>query len=390
MTGPSAWALGWLLATSALAGSDPDALHQSPVLEDQAQAEAAAALQEALSVIAQGYVDPVDLDALYRAAVDGMLGHLDRRQGFAANASYGPDEPDPYDELARGVYQGIGVELLAVPGHSLLVLDVYEQGPAHEAGLRAGEAIIAMGGVAFYGRTPPEMYETAASLSGKTVNLEVLDAAGHSRTLSVTPGSFHVPAVRVVTGGPTAVIRVAHFGHGTAEALGRTLAELDTDSVVLDLRDNPGGLLEEAVAAADHFLERDSVIGLVRRRDHEERPLMARAAPSYHGQVALLVNAGTASVAELFSAALQEQGRAVLVGTPTAGQGSSAMVHQLSTGLRVRLLDATYRSPAGRSWAGTGLWPDVLVDVVPMVTTSPLAPPPDPQLEAAASVVGPR
>ncbi len=391
MTGPCAWALLALVASPSLADPDADALRQSDVLAPDADAtESAAALEEALKLIGAHYVDPVDTNALYRAAIDGMLAHLDQLQGFQANGSYGVDEPDPYDELARGVYQGIGVELLAVPGHSLLVLDVYQGGPAAVAGLRAGEAIISMGGISFYGRTPPEMYETAASLSGRPVALEVLDRAGVSRALTVTPGEFRVPAVRVVTDGPTVVIRVAHFGQGTAEVLAQTLSRLGEAPVVLDLRDNPGGLLEEAVAAADLFLEADSVVGMVRRRDQEERLLMARTPVSFSAPMALLVNAGTASVAELFGAALQEQGRAVLVGTPTAGRACGADVHQLSTGLRVRLLDATFRSPQGRSWAGTGLWPDVLVDVVPMVTTSPLAPPPDPQLEAASSVVGAR
>lgn len=390
MTGPCVWALLALTATPAAAGSDADALRQSDVLDDVERTESAAALQEALALIGTAYVDPVDGDALYRAAVDGMLAHLDQLQGFEANASYAATDPDPYDAFARGLYQGIGVELLAVPGHSLLVLDVYEDGPADRVGLKPGEAIIAMGGVSFYGRTPPEMYKTAASLSGRPVALEVLDGTGKARALTVTPGEFRVPSVRLTADSPTVVLRVAHFGEGTAELLGKTLAKLGPVPVVLDLRDNPGGLLEEAVAAADLFLESGSVLGLVRRRDQDEQPLMARTPVAFGAPVALLVNAGTASVAELFGAALQEQGRALLVGTPTAGRACGADVHELSTGLRIRLLDATYRSPQGRSWAGTGLWPDVLVDVVPMVTTSPLAPPPDPQLEAAASVVGPR
>ncbi len=391
MTGPCTWALLTFLAAPTLAGSEADPLHQSDVLAPSAaSAEAAADLEEALRVIRSAYVDPVDSQALYRAAVDGMLAHLNQLQGFESNISYGTTDPDPYDALSRGLHQGIGLELLAVPGHSLLVLDVYEDGPADQAGLRPGEAIIAMGGISFYGRTPPEMYETASSLSGQEVVLEVLGTNGQARSLRVAPGEFQVPAVQVTTDNPTVVVRLAHFGHGTAELLAQTLADLGPVPIVLDLRDNPGGLLEEAVASADLFLESGSVLGMVQRRDQVEQPLMARSPEAFGGPVALLVNAGTASVAELFSAALQEQGRAVLVGTPTAGRACGADVHALSTGLRIRLLDATYRSPQGRSWAGTGLWPDILVDVVPMVTTSPLAPPPDPQLEAAASVVGAR
>lgn len=393
MRGICAWAWLALVSPSAVAGPEADALHRSSALQEDSAAEggeAAADLQEALELIAGSYVDPVDRDALYRAAVDGMLAHLDAQQGFHGNASYGPEDPDPWQELAQGIYQGIGVELLAVPGHSLLLLDVYEGGPASREGLKPGEAIVAMGGVSFYGRTPPEMYETAARLSGRPLALEVVDREGRSRELTVAPGPFHVPAVRIIAESPTVVVRVAHFGQGTAEALAATLARLGPVPIVLDLRDNPGGLVEEAVAAADLFIEADAVLGMVRRRSEAERPLMARTPASHTGPMALLVNAGTASVAELFASALQEQGRAILVGTPTAGRACGADVHQLSSGLRVRLLDATYRSPQGRSWAGTGLWPDVLVDVVPMVTTSPLAPPPDPQLEAAASVVGSR
>jgi carboxyl-terminal processing protease len=359
--------------------------------EQVSRAEAAAALQEALALVASSYVDEVDPDTLYQAAVAGMLAHLDQLQGFPGNASFAADQPDPFQELVQGVYQGIGVELMAVPGKSLLVMEVYDNGPAWNAGLQAGEAIIAMGGLSFYGRTVPEMYQTAARLSGRPVELEVIDFSGEIRLITVAPGEFVVPGVRLISESSTvAVVRVAHFGQGTAEALAQMLGQLGPCPVVLDLRDNPGGLLEEAVATADLFLEADSILGMVRRRDTAERPLMARTPAVHTDGLAVLVNAGTASVAELFASALQEQGRAVLVGTPTAGRASGAEIHELSDGMRIRLLAETYRSPQGRTWAGTGLWPDVLIDVVPLITISPLALPPDPQLEAATRVVATR
>ncbi len=385
------WAVLALVASPVQADPEGSELHHSSDLAPApGSQDAAEALQEALALITSSYVEPVEQEALYLAAINGMLAHLDQLQGFPGNASYGPDEADPAQALSRGLHTGIGVELLAVPGHSLLVLDVYEGSPAWVQGLKPSEAIIAMGGVPFKGRTPPEMYSIAARFSGHPVDLEVIDLSGSARTLTVAPGEFLVPGVRIMTESSPTVVRLAHFGQGTAEALEATLKDLGPVPLVLDLRDNPGGILEEAVASADLFLEADSVLGLVRRRNEVERPLLARTTPLHTASMAILVNAGTASVAELFAAALQEQGRAILVGTPTAGRACGTDVHELSTGLRIRLLDAAYRSPHGRSWAGSGLWPDVLIDVVPMVTTSPLSPPPDPQLEAAAKVVGPR
>ncbi len=380
-----------LISALTLAHADPgaDALREPAGLATESAA-AAEQIQRALDLITSTYVYDVDSAALSRAAIGGMLSLLDERQGYVANGVYAPGEPDPWDTLERGVHQGIGVELLAVPGHGLLVLDVYEDGPAWAAGLVPGEAVVAMGGVSFAGQAPPEMYAVAQRLSGAPVDLEVIDASGQGRRVQVQPGEFRVPAVRTTGEGRPTVIRVAHFGRGTAGQLAEALAPVTGQAVVLDLRDNPGGMLEEALAAADLFLAPDSVLGTEVRRGHPERVLMARSEPVHGGTVAVLVNRGTAGVAELFSVALQEQGRAVLVGTPTAGRACGEDVHELDGGLRILLLDATFLSPHGRSWSGTGLWPDVLVEVVPIVTPSPLAPPPDLQLEAATGVVGAR
>ncbi len=380
-----------LISVLAISHADPgaEALREPAGLEPQTSA-AAETIQEAIDLISRTYVHETDLDALTRAAIAGMLAHLDETQGHSGNGVYGPDEIDPWEALERGIHQGIGVELLAVPGHGLLVLDVYEGGPAWTAGLVPGEAIVAMGGVSFSGQAPPEMYAVAQRLSGTPVDLEVIDARGERRLVAVQPGEFRVPAVRIMGNGNPTVIRVAHFGRGTAGQLSAALIGLGDRPVVLDLRDNPGGLLEEALASADLFLAPDSVLGTEVRRGRPERVLMARSEPLHTANVAVLVNRGTAGIAELFSVALQEQGRGVLVGTPTAGRASGADMHELEGGLRILLLDATFRSPHGRSWSGTGLWPDVLVEVVPMVTPSPLAPPPDLQLEAASGLVGAR
>lgn len=338
------------------------------------------AIEETIQLIEEHWVGEVDREALYRAAVDGMLEHLDALGGASGNRALDPRQLVEYRAALEGVHSGIGVEFVIIPGQGLLVTEVFDGSPAHRAGVERGEAIVAVNGTPLQGLSAPAILSQARASDGARVVLDLVLADGKRRQAVVERGSYRTPPVRLLVGAPAPVVRVTALTEGAAAAVAAALQS--HDAAVLDLRDDAVGTEGEAVALADVFLEPGTVIGTAESSQGARRTLVATRT-AWTGRLVVLVNQGTAGPAELVVAALRDHQRATVVGTRTGGVGGARNLHEAECGLTLLLSDTAWRSPHGLAWDGMGLLPDYLVDASPPFMLSPLAAPPDLQLDAA-------
>ncbi len=342
-------------------------------------------VERAADAMETHWVGEIDSEAMTRAAVRGMLEYLDSQQGHPGNALLSSD-----DMPHVGWRQGIGVEYLALPGHGMLVTQVFDASPAAQAGIAPGDTVIAMGAWSFAGRSRPEIHAIVLQQADPTVNpaldLEVASAEGMRRRVALVRGPFQIAPVRSMSRARVPTLRIHHFATGTAKAI-QTALEGGFDCLVLDLRDNPGGSLEEAVESAGLFLPPGAVVAKLSHREGNDEPLTARSEPVQGGPVAILVNGGTSQMAELFTAALQKQGRAMVVGVPTAGVGGIAQEHVLGDDMHLWIVDTQLHGPRGDAWSGEGLQPDVVVSGSRATMVSLHSAPPDLQLEAATRML---
>ncbi len=326
-----------------------------------------------LRIVRENYVDEVDESRLIRGAVRGMLAELDPHSSFL--------DPDAHKEMqidTRGEFHGLGIEISKRRDGAIEVVSPIEGTPAWRAGIRAQDQIVAI--------CPTEPPEDWKEPCRSTKNMDLHEAVALMRgkrgtkiTIEVFREGFEKPepftierdVVRVVSVDGRLLepgygyVRVRSFQERTAEDLHGLLAKLveqngrALDGLVLDLRDNPGGLLDQAVRVADEWLA-DGLIVYTKGRDAAERQEF-RAAPDSEGgyPMVVLVNAGSASASEIVAGALQDHHRALLLGTQTFGKGSVQTVYPLQDRSGLRLTTALYYTPSGRSIQEVGIVPDI-------------------------------
>ena len=364
--------LGWSLAVY---GQEP-----SP--------EGAAALQEAVTLIEAHLPDHADADQLYRAALQGMVDHLNTPSGAQAHAVLTAQEYAHTAAWRRGDREGIGAFYEILPGRGLRMDAVFSGGPAAAAGLRRGDVVVGINGHPFTGLGQDAIFQLSqVEAQRASVALDV--ARGPEiRRLEIQRGRYRIPSVQQHPERADC-LEVRFFGEGAAARLAELLQQLrPEDGLVLDLRDNQGGLLEEALAAASLFLAEGEVVLIQRSPGAGDEPRVASGRRQrWAGKVGVLVNERTAGVAEAFTAALQDHQIASVFGTRTAGVAAEPSFYRLSSGLVLQLADTTLRAPSGRTWGGLGLTPDVWVEPL---SDSPAWILPDVQLDTIYRyVVGP-
>lgn len=326
---------------------------------DPAPAPRAGVIDEAAERIAADAARPVEPEALERAAVEGML----RTLGDRWSAYYGAGEFTSFQDSLEGRYSGVGVWLRSGPGGGVEVGSVQPRSPAADAGLRAGDALVRVGDRDV--RTA-DVGSVARSLRGEpdSVVALVVRRAGVSITLTMTRAPLTTDDVTVERlRGEIFRVRVSAFTRGVGREVRAALetgAQRHSGGVVLDLRDNPGGLLDEAVEVASAFLDGGPVVSY-ERRGRPPRTLDAAAGGDMTTRVVVLVSSTTASAAEMVAAALQDRNRAVVVGSQTFGKGSVQEPSRLSDGSAIELTVGRYLTPSGRGIDGIGVEPDVLV-----------------------------
>ena len=314
----------------------------------------------------EGEVDRAALDQAGAKAIADAVG--DRWTTY-----FTPEEWASLQRATEGQYTGIGVTIRSTDD-ALFIREVYEGSPAARAGLKAGESIVAVGGVPVATRGPVKSRNAILGKPGTDVVLKVQSPGGGTRSVTVTRGDVTVPMVqaRMVTapnGTKVAYIELDRFEKGAGEQVRQQAMRLIGDGakgVVLDLRGDPGGLLGEAVAVSGDFLEPGKVVVSTSGRASPTRELKADGDPIPADiPVAVLVDGASASASEIVAGALKDYGRAVVVGQPTFGKSKVQVTQQTSDGGAVRVTSASYRTPKGTDIGNGGVKPDVRAEDAP-------------------------
>jgi carboxyl-terminal processing protease len=330
--------------------------------DDSSAPSSQGVIDEAADRIVAKAARPVEREALERAAVEGML----RALGDRWSTYYGRSEFTSFQAALEGRYSGVGLWLRGSTtgaGGNVEVGSVQPGSPAEKAGVQAGDVLLSVNDNDVTSADVPTVAGLLRGTESSTVRVAVRRGSA-TRSVVLTRATFTTDDVTVerLSGG-IARVAVAAFTRG----VGRDVAEVldvelggSTGGVVLDLRDNPGGLLDEAVAVASVFLDGGPVVS------YERRGKAPETLEAFHGgdvstPLVVLVNPSTASAAEVVAAALQDRNRAVVVGTRTYGKGSVQEPSTLSDGSALELTVGRYLTPAGRSIDGVGVEPDVVV-----------------------------
>ena len=318
---------------------------------------------EIFGKIKSGYVEEIDDSQLLNDAIKGMLDGLDPHTVYL--------DPDSFREMnidTHGEFGGLGLEVTMENGVIRIVAPI-DDTPAHKAGLKSGDLIISMDGVQVKGLS---LGESVSLMRGKPGSEIVLTIVRKDR-----PEPFEVTLKRAIiqlesvraelleTG--FGYVRVIQFQIGTATSLRQQLARLAREAgtalkgLVLDLRDNPGGVLDGAIQVSDTFL-RDGLIVSTRGRAEDSEVTFSASPKDYLNDAPLvvLVNGGSASASEIVAGALQDHGRALILGTTTFGKGSVQTILPMLNGAALKLTTARYYTPNDRSIQATGITPDVV------------------------------
>lgn len=322
-------------------------------------------IQQAYDEIMSASVDPPDSQQLARAAIKAMVKAL--REGEDPYALYySPKGYRSFQEFTTGEFSGIGVWLKDKEG-KLEIVSVLPSTPAKRSGLEAGDLILEVEGE----EIDPERVDEAAEMikgpAGTEVNL-LVDRSGEKLTFEITRAAIELPNLQAkMTEDDVGHIRLLSFGRRAGEQVKREVRRLVRDGakgIVLDLRDNGGGLFSEAIEVASAFIE-DGEIVIYRDGKDDDITYEAEGEAFEDLPVVVLVNEGTASSSEIVAGAMQDRDRAVIIGTETYGKGSVQEVVPLADASAVKVTTAAYLTPSGKSLDGRGIVPDVEIDADP-------------------------
>jgi carboxyl-terminal processing protease len=305
---------------------------------------------QVLAIVQKTYAEPVDIDqAVYEGAIPGMLRVLDPHSNFFDKRQFAL-----LREEQRGRYYGVGMQVAPQSGQTIVVVP-FVGSPAYKAGIRPGDVILQVDGKPCKGLTTPQVADLLKGPKGTVVHITIgREGWGKPLEITVTRAEIPRPGVDFYTMLKPGVgyIRMSAFNETTAEELAEALKKLDVahlDGLVLDLRGNPGGLLNQAVEVADMFLQKGQLIVSHRGRASAEHRYVA-----IHGNrgvdvpLVVLINGQTASASEIVSGALQDHDRALIVGETSFGKGLVQTVSQLSYATGLALTTARYYTPSGR------------------------------------------
>ncbi|MCC0078265.1 MAG: S41 family peptidase [Rhodobacter sp.] len=323
------------------------------------------------------YVTEVDTGHLIEAAINGMLNSLD------PHSSYLP--PDDYEDMrvqTRGAFGGLGIEITQQDGYVRVITPI-DDTPAAHAGVQPGDVITHVDGVSLLGLTLPEAVDLMRGPVGSEIIITVLrEGVTEPFDLSIIRDTIRIRAVRSRIEGNIAVLRVTTFNEQTYDNLETQLQEAidelggidNLQGVVLDLRNNPGGLLVQAIRVSDAFLDRGEIVSTRGRDEAEGERHNATPGDLIDGRpMVVLINGGSASASEIVAGALQDHRRAVVVGERSFGKGSVQSLIPLRGDGAMRLTTALYYTPSGRSIQALGVSPDIVVHQ-PVPTDTATAP----------------
>ena len=321
------------------------------------------------------YVEEVDDAELIEAAIQGMLSSLDPHSTFLSPKAYGEMQVH-----TRGQFGGLGIEVTMENG-LVKVVSPIDDTPAHRAGIQPGDFIIGIDGEQVFGLTLGEAVDRMRGPVKSEIVITV-QRGGVEQPFDVTiiRDVIRIRSVKSRAEGDVAFIRVTSFNEQTDSGVEKAMRELNDEigdslkGLVLDLRNNPGGLLDQAVAVSDAFLEKGEIVSTRGRGSRGGQRFNARAGDIAEGlPIVVLINGGSASASEIVAGALQDHRRAIILGTRSFGKGSVQTVIPLPGEGAMRLTTARYYTPSGRSIQATGIEPDIFVDAGTIEITSDAA-----------------
>jgi carboxyl-terminal processing protease len=345
-------------------------------------------LAEVLDRVEREYVNPVDDHQMLTAAIRGMVSSLDPYSAYL--------DGDEYDEIkisSSGQYSGVGIEVSMEDGQ-VVVVSPFEGSPAQEAGIRSGDVIATIDGVPVNSTTLADTIGRMRGKEGTAVKIGVM-REGNTEPVVFTLKRSRVQLHSVKAELPEkgfGYVRIAQFTETTGDELHESLQALRQRNgaplrgLVLDLRNNPGGVLEAAVAVSDAFLDAGLIVSAKGRTPDSKFEMSATPGDELKGApIVVLVNGGSASAAEIVAGALKDNHRATLMGRTTFGKGSVQTVMPLSGDRAIKLTTSLYYTPSGASINHRGIAPDIELERDPKPPAVP--PKPDaPLLERDAEV----
>ncbi|MEO1139001.1 MAG: S41 family peptidase [Pseudomonadota bacterium] len=312
------------------------------------------------------YVEEVDEADLIEAAINGMLTSLDPHSSYLS-----PDDAADMRVQTRGEFGGLGIEVTQEDGFVKVVSPI-DGTPADNAGIEAGDFITHVDGESVLGLTLDEAVEMMRGPVGSEIIITVArEGEAEPFDISIVRDTIKLTAVRVRTEQQSVVLRVTTFNDQTFKNLESGLAEQieeagginSINGIVLDLRNNPGGLLTQAIKVSDAFLEKGEIVSTRGRAPEDGERFNATAGDLTAGKpIVVLINGGSASASEIVAGALQDHRRAIVVGTKSFGKGSVQTVMPLRGDGAMRLTTARYYTPSGRSIQALGVSPDIVVE----------------------------
>lgn len=351
-----------ILATTQIAG---------PLLAQEAENKASVYEQldlfgDIFERIRAQYVEEVEPEELIEAAIDGMLTSLDPHSSYLS-----PDDAEQMRVQTRGEFGGLGIEVTQEEGFVKVVSPI-DDTPADAAGIEAGDFITHVDGESILGLTLDKAVDLMRGPVGSEIIITVVrEGEPDPFDVTIIRDTIKLTAVRARTEGTSVVLRVTTFNDQTfpnlKEGLQEQIAEAGgidkVNGFVLDLRNNPGGLLTQAIKVSDAFLNEGEIVSTRGRDPNEGERFNATLGDLAEGKpIVVLINGGSASASEIVAGALQDHRRAIVVGTKSFGKGSVQTVMPLRGDGAMRLTTSRYYTPSGRSIQALGVSPDIIVE----------------------------
>jgi carboxyl-terminal processing protease len=308
------------------------------------------------------YVEQVGDKELIESAIQGMLSSLDPHSSYLSKENF-----EEMQVQTEGEFGGLGIEVTMDSG-VVKVVSPIDETPAARAGIRAGDLIIALDGEPVTGLSLSEAVDKMRGKVGTDIELTIRRGNQEPFQVTITREKITIQSVRSKTFGEVGYLRITTFNEQTQPGLEEEIAQIqdelgnDLEGYVIDLRNNPGGLLEQAISVSDTFLQQGEIVSTRGRDSEDSQRYNAENGDMTDGKpLVVLINGGSASASEIVAGALQDHGRAIVMGTQSFGKGSVQTIIPLPGHGAMRLTTARYYTPSGRSIQAKGIAPDIQV-----------------------------
>ena len=318
---------------------------------------------EVLETIKEEYVEEVDQVEIMDAAINGILQSLDPYSAYMSPKVYNNMQTE-----TKGKFGGLGIEV-GMEGGVVKVISPIDGTPAYDAGIKAGDFIIKIDGEQVQGKTLMEAVNLMRGLPGTTIELTIIrKSLKKSKNFTIKRDIIEIRSVvSEIIDKSIGYLRLSSFNENSSNQLKNKISDLEKKNnlsgYILDLRNNPGGLLSQAINVSDFFLNDGEIVSTKGRHENENKKFFAKRGDKIKGKpLIVLINYGSASASEIVAGALQDQKRAILLGETTYGKGSVQSIIPLKNNGAIRLTISKYYLPSGKSISEVGIVPDIKVE----------------------------